>query len=602
MSDPVDPQFLPDRADPSGVVRAYHEATKHHYNRFARSLGHLDWASQPKAFRTFADAPRVTLHPAPGTEPVVFLPPLYDALFAAGSGAPPMPSIPTAPMSPTGPTDPPLPPSLAFTWPTLGIFLRHALGLSAWKAFGASRWALRVNPSSGNLHPTEAYVVMRGGVWHYMPDEHALEQRCEFAPATWDRWSGTAPGGPVAAVIVLTSVHWREAWKYGERAFRYCQHDVGHAIAALRLSAAMCGWQLSLAEEWTTTQLSTITGVDRDDDYVEAEREEPACALLLRPVDQRTATAMAASHGAASETGDQQVAALVAGVRDGRWAGRASQLSEDHVQWTFIDDVATASRRQPDTGEARWQAPLAARVAAGETNDLNGARPAMARAWQATTIVLQRRSAVAFDGMTSMSRQAFLGILARVMPGPHAPWDALRWPPRIHLVLFVHRVDDLDPGLYLLPRSDDGEALLRRAITRDFAWQPVVDAGGLIQLATGDCRRMAQRLSCDQAIAADGCFSLGMLADFEAALDTYGPAFYRRLFWESGVIGQVLYLEAEAAGLRGTGIGCFYDDGVHEVLGIGDRSVQSLYHFTVGGPVEDRRLSTEAGYGWEGGR
>ncbi len=35
-----------------------------------------------------------------------------------------------------------------------------------------------------------------------------------------------------------------------------------------------------------------------------------------------------------------------------------------------------------------------------------------------------------------------------------------------------------------------------------------------------------------------------------------------------GVIGQVLYLEAEAAGARATGIGCFYDDPVHDVLGL----------------------------------
>ena len=38
--------------------------------------------------------------------------------------------------------------------------LRYSLGLSAWKQFRASRWSLRVNPSSGNLHPTEAYVVL----------------------------------------------------------------------------------------------------------------------------------------------------------------------------------------------------------------------------------------------------------------------------------------------------------------------------------------------------------------------------------------------------------------------------------------------------------
>ena len=58
---------------------------------------------------------------------------------------------------------------------------------------GASRWALRVNPSSGNLHPTEAYVVVgplasvadTPAVYHYSPDRHALELRCRFDGDAW---------------------------------------------------------------------------------------------------------------------------------------------------------------------------------------------------------------------------------------------------------------------------------------------------------------------------------------------------------------------------------------------------------------------------------
>ena len=121
----------------------------------------------------------------------------------------------------------------------------------------------------------------------------------------------------------------------------------------------------------------------------------------------------------------------------------------------------------------------------------------------------------------------------------------------------------------------------------------------LFVLARGDCRTLARRVSCDQDIAADGFFSLGMLADFDASLQTFGPSFYRHLFWESGVVGQVLYLEAEAAGTRGTGIGCFYDDPVHDVLGLRGHTFQSLYHFTIGMPIEDTRLTTEPGYAWE---
>ena len=40
--------------------------------------------------------------------------------------------------------------------------LEYALALSARKQAGGARWALRVNPSSGNRHPTEGYVLVGG--------------------------------------------------------------------------------------------------------------------------------------------------------------------------------------------------------------------------------------------------------------------------------------------------------------------------------------------------------------------------------------------------------------------------------------------------------
>src|SRR5206468_12429317 len=87
-------------------------------------------------------------------------------------------------------------------------------------------------------------------------------------------------------LVALTSIHWREAWKYGERAFRYCQHDLGHAVAALRLSAALAGWRATLQPDWPQRAIAALIGIDRDEDYVEAEREEPGCLLLVTAGDE----------------------------------------------------------------------------------------------------------------------------------------------------------------------------------------------------------------------------------------------------------------------------------------------------------------------------
>jgi hypothetical protein len=109
-----------------------------------------------------------------------------------------------------------------------------------------------------------------------------------------------------------------------------------------------------------------------------------------------------------------------------------------------------------------------------------------------------------------------------------------------------------------------------------------------------DLRASAKWISCHQNIAADSCFALGMLTRFASALQE--PWRYRHLFWECGMLGHALYLEAEAAGVRATGIGCFFDDEMHALLGLKDHEWQSLYHFTVGGAVEDQRLSSEPPY------
>lgn len=115
-------------------------------------------------------------------------------------------------------------------------------------------------------------------------------------------------------------------------------------------------------------------------------------------------------------------------------------------------------------------------------------------------------------------------------------------------------------------------------------------------LGEADVRQTAVMVNCNQSISGDSAFSLSMLARFEPILREHGAFLYRNLFWETGMIGQVLYLEAEAMGVRSTGIGCFFDDPVHDVFGLGTNAFQSLYHFTIGGAVENPRLSSEPAY------
>ncbi|MDZ4733230.1 MAG: SagB/ThcOx family dehydrogenase [Nitrospirota bacterium] len=554
--------------DPIDRVIRYHVQTKHHFNRYARALGYLDWANQPDPFRRFEGASLLSLPLLkPEEEP---LSPAYDATYRAGAVLPPQP----------------------ISLRTLSRFFEFALALSAWKKAGESEWALRSNPSSGNLHPTEGYLVLpqfdglnvKPGLYHYAPKEHGLELRAEFALEQVARL--LAPFPPGAVLFGLTSVHWREAWKYGERAFRYCNHDVGHAIGSARIAAATLGWKMVLLDGVAQNTIAMLLGTHRTDDFQDVEPEHPDCLAVLWPFRD-------VKHEDATDIPLFLDPAVVKNLAGCAWHGKANQLSREHgVHWDIIDEVAEASWKTSCEQSVVSLAPQPSHVS-----------PIMFHeGLLAGQIIRQRRSAVSFDGKTSISAAAFFNMMQLVMPRSDRPqldrpmpWDAWPYEPAIHLLLFVHRVEGLKAGLYFLVRDPQKLSFIQQSMNPELTWTPASgcpDDLPLYWLLEGDAKKAAIQISCHQEIARDSAFSFGMLAEFEGCLREGGAWRYPRLFWESGLLGQVLYLEAEAAGVRATGIGCFFDDPVHEIVAVKGLSLQSLYHFTIGGPVEDGRLMT----------
>jgi SagB-type dehydrogenase family enzyme len=563
----------PDATDVVEQVIQYHIRTKHHFHQYARSAGYLDWANQPDPFRRY-DGAAMTCLPLVATEEAP-VSPGYHEMYQAGA----------TPVQPV-------------TVRAISRFLEFALGLSAWKRAGQSEWALRNNPSSGNLHPTEGYILLPAiegldltpGLYHYAPKEHGLEYRAEMDAAALCRVLQPFPVN--AFLLGLTSVHWREAWKYGERAFRYCHHDVGHAIGSVRIAAATLGWKAVLLDGCSQETVAQLLGTNRGEDYREAEDEHPDGVMIVGP------------FGEVMEPAARMMPLYLDSVEElvgTTWRGRANRLSAEHgFHWDIIDTAAKAAWK---TQAERISIELDV-ASASAPSVVDGFPAPHLRAGQ---VIRQRRSAVAFDGKTSISSDAFFAMLARVMPESGRPqldrpmpWDSWPYEPAIHLMLFVHRVDGLTPGLYFLVRDPDKLSFIQQAMNPELTWQQAPgcpDVLPLYWLLEGDAKRLAVQVSCHQDIAGDSAFSFAMLAEFEGQLRRRGAWWYPRMFWEAGLLGQILYLEAEAAGVRATGIGCFFDDPVHEIVAVKGLTLQSLYHFTIGGPVEDRRLMTLPPYG-----
>lgn len=489
--------------------REYHASTKHTAQALRRAGHVLDWANMPDPFRNYDGVPVLDLPADPPGLPI----PALDALRGAGGER----------AAPDGPG-------------FLSQLLFHSAAISATKVVPSTgyRYALRVNPSSGNLHPTEFHFLTRGldgwpdGLYHYRPSSHMAEQRAlgELEPPFG--------AGPEPIVFILTSIAWREAWKYRDRAYRYCLHDIGHAWQSLALAARAMG-----ADAWAT-------GAFADDEVSRFCRlSEDEWPMLLVEIRGASVPVRARESGEAIWRG-----------------GQANRLSTERIEYPRIDEMHAATKlagtklivqrnpaepENPGAGESKLAVPARSTRAFGD-------------------VTRARRSALGFRGGEESISTAQLSALLHAAAQPlAADFGADRY---VQLYLYVHRVDGLRPGVYRFWMRDASLELTK----------------------PGDQRVQAAGLSLGQDLAGTAAVAFSMIADLERAVRAHGDRGYRYAHFEAGAIGQRLYLAAEALGLGATGIGAFYDDEVHRYLNIAPEHGQVIYHFAIGYPIPDPRL------------
>ena len=478
--------------------REYHDATKHSTESLRRNQHTLDWANMPDPFRHYEGVPVLDL---PAGPPSPQVPALALLQGAAGSG----------------PTDGP-----AF----LSQLLFYAAATSATKTVPSAgySYALRVNPSSGNLHPTEFHFATRGlsdwpdGLYHYRPSSHMAEQR----------GSGDFMMGEDASIVfILTSIAWREAWKYRERAYRYCLHDIGHAWEALALSARAAGCDTFAVGHFADDEVAQACGLSED--------EWPMLLVQL-------------SGPAGKPHGEEK-----------SWfGGQANRLSEVPVAYPLIEGIHSATKYI-----TYRKAPRSAPAISGCGEIVLPPPASSARPFG--EVARQRRSALNFIGPPSITLDALSAMLSVTAQPYHADFSTSRF---VQLYVYVHRVEGLDPGVYRYWPQGDSLELVR----------------------SGDQRVMAAGLSLGQSLAGNACVAFSMIADIERAVRAHGDRGYRYVHFEAGAIGHRLYIAAEALGLGATGIGAFFDDEVDRYLELSSDQGQVVYHFAIGHPVPDPRV------------
>jgi SagB-type dehydrogenase family enzyme len=338
-------------------------------------------------------------------------------------------------------------------------------------------------------------------------------------------------GTPAPIVFVLTSIAWREAWKYGERAYRYCLLDIGHAWQALALSARAIGCDAHAVGNFADDELAELFHPNQD--------EWPMLMVSL--------------HGESIPVRETDVCKI-------EWfGGQANLLSKETIAQPLIDGVHLATKHD-SSGASCTEA---AQTGSGEIE-------LPPPAWSARgfgEVARIRRSALDFvGGQQTISLAALSAILACVAHPLSADFAHQRF---IQLYVYAHRVDALQPGV--------------------FRFWP--ERAELEQVKSGDQRAVAAALSLGQNLAGNACVAFSMIGDLDRAECAFGDRGYRYVHFEAGAIGQRLYLAAEALGLGATGIGAFYDDEVHRYLDLTPKCGQVVYHFAIGYPAHDPRVS-----------
>jgi SagB-type dehydrogenase family enzyme len=538
---PVEPPgTLEARNAETARMLAYHERTKHSYASVMGGGWSLDWENQPNPFRRYEGAPRLALPEVRHAPELLPLRATGEVLRALGEAPP------------------------AGGWQGDGAarissLLWHALAVSAWKQVPGSdvRYSLRVNPSSGNLHPTEAHLLTLGldglpdAAWHYDARHHALERRRDGAAAEMLAAACGLRAGGRGALLVLTSIFWREAWKYRERAWRYCLHDAGHAAGSLAAAARALDLPCELRLHFPDRAVEDVLGLREGD-------ERPLAVLDLR------------TH----EPGETQVPQLPLSPP----AGTPNRLSVEIFDWPLIDGIHASTLVEggpcPLVSEPRdplEHTPRGSGTPAGERvlvelPDVSPAAEPLARTAR------RRRSALDYLPEARMALQDFAGLLREACTLPRADATASLdgGAPRrlVEIYVYVHRVDELAPG----------------------CWRYLPERHALLLVSAGDVRAVAAGLSLGQELAGHAVAAFSLIADLERAGAAFGNRGYRHAHVEAGLVGQGLYLAATARGWDATGIGAFFDDDVQRWLGLRGPARQVIYHHSVGRAAPDPRL------------
>lgn len=366
------------------AARAYHEATKHSYESVRRRGRGLDWQNRPHPFKEYVG---LESEPSP---------------------------------------------------PALERLLRLGAGVTRTRRFaGGEVYHFRSYASAGALYPVEVYAALPRGLFHFHPRELALRRlRVEDVRGALAEAAAEPALAEAGAVLVLTGILWRTAWKYGARGYRHLWWDAGTMLANLLAVAASDGLEPRLLTGFVDADVNRVVGADG--------RREAALALL------------AAGRGAS--------------------AGPAGELSPLEL------DVAPLSRVEVRYPEAEAVHAASSLAGAADVRRYRESITPLEPRWpwpEPLDEVIRRRGSV----RAFASEPVPLAALDRIVAYAAAP-VAADMPASSELYAIVNAVDELEPGVYRFAAPDRWDLLRAGSFRRDARFLLLEQPLGALAAAT----------------------------------------------------------------------------------------------------------------------
>ena len=462
---------------------------------------YLDWDNKPKPFKFYTNIPSIPL-------PADF----------------PLPNLNVITMKETNQVTALENPKI--NTELLSSLLFFSSGITRQIKFPHGKYYMRAAPATGALYPIEVYVVseningLQAGVYHFCPGEFSLTRLRE---GDYRQFLSEAAGFEQAVknspfTIILTSLAWRNAWKYQARSYRHWFWDSGVIIANLIATASSFGLSTKL-----------ITGyIDKFVNELLCLEENKEASIVLAPI-----------GIGLSEQEPSKIQHPSRFVPDIVPISHGKEVEYDQI-WKLHDASSLNS-----TDEVRqWvhSIKLMQEVKGIKDDSVKlfskHIEPIPSNSQPLSEVILLRGSTRKFsrDPITFEQLSNILYSIAGPTPSDFGEKKSL-----IDVYFIANDVTNIQKGAYFFNRKDNSIDLLKANTQRD----------------------MSGYLCLEQSLFSDASAVFYIMSNIKLILDKLGNRGYRLCQFESGILAGRIYLSAYDQKIGASG-STFYDDAVSD--------------------------------------